>query len=168
MEALTGCTREELIGSRFKNYFTDPERAEDGIRQVLREGRVTNYELTARSKTGRETVVSYNATILNDQAGKLQGVFAAARDVTDRKRAEQKFRELLEAAPDSIVVVNRTGKIVLVNAQVEKLFGYRREELLGQEIEMLVPDRFRSRHPGHRMGFFSEPRARHMGAGRMG
>src|SRR3989442_4132979 len=93
MEALTGCTREELIGSRFKNYFTDPERAEDGIRLVLREGRVTNYELTARSKTGRETVVSYNATIFNDQAGKLQGVFAAARDVTERKRFEQTLQE---------------------------------------------------------------------------
>jgi PAS domain S-box-containing protein len=93
MEALTGGTREELIGTAFKTYFTDPARAEDGIRVVLREGRVTNYELTARSKTGRETVVSYNATTFNDQAGKLQGVFAAARDVTERKRFEQTLQE---------------------------------------------------------------------------
>jgi PAS domain S-box-containing protein len=93
MEALTGGTREELIGTAFKTYFTDPGRAEDGIRVVLREGRVTNYELTARSKTGRETVVSYNATTFNDQAGKLQGVFAAARDVTERKRFEQTLQE---------------------------------------------------------------------------
>jgi len=93
MEALTGCTREELIGSAFKTYFTEPRRAEDGIRVVLRDGRVTNYELTARSKTGRETVVSYNATTFNDQTGKLQGVFAAARDVTERKRFEQTLQE---------------------------------------------------------------------------
>jgi protein-histidine pros-kinase len=93
MALLTGCTREELAGSPFKNYFTDQRRAEDGIRLVLREGKVTNYELTARSKVGREIVVSYNATTFNDRDGKLQGVFAAARDVTERKRFEQTLQE---------------------------------------------------------------------------
>src|SRR5207237_1503045 len=80
-------------GSAFKQYFTDPGRAEEGIRLVLREGRVTNYELTARAKGGQETVVSYNAITFNDQAGQLQGVFAAARDVTERKRFEQTLQE---------------------------------------------------------------------------
>src|ERR1043166_4294906 len=93
MEVLTGQTREELVGAPFKEYFTDPLRAEDGIRSVLREGRVTNYELTARAKDGMETVVSYNATTFNDQSGNLQGVFAAARDVTERKRFEQTLQE---------------------------------------------------------------------------
>jgi len=82
MEALTSCTRDELIGSPFKNYFTDPERAEMAIKQVLAEGKITNYELTARSRDGKETVVSYNAAIFYDRDRNLQGVFAAARDVT--------------------------------------------------------------------------------------
>src|SRR5471032_2108738 len=82
MEALTGCTRDELIGAPFKDYFTDPERAEETITRVLQEGKVTNYELTAHARDGKETVVSYNATTFYDRDRNLQGVFAAARDVT--------------------------------------------------------------------------------------
>jgi PAS domain S-box-containing protein len=89
MEALTGCTRDELIGAPFKSYFTDPERAEAAIHQVLRENKVTNYELTARALDGKETVVSYNATTFYDRGRTLQGVFAAARDVTERKLLDQ-------------------------------------------------------------------------------
>ena len=93
MEALTGCTRDELIGAPFKNYFTDPERAEAGIKLVLGEKKVTNYELTAHARDGKETVVSYNATTFYDRDRKLQGVFAAARDVTERKRFERSLQE---------------------------------------------------------------------------
>jgi PAS domain S-box-containing protein len=89
MELLTGCTRDELIGAPFKNYFTEPARAEAAITRVLREGKVTNYELTAHARDGKETVVSYNATTFHDRDRKLQGVFAAARDVTERKQFEQ-------------------------------------------------------------------------------
>src|SRR6195256_6511639 len=93
MEALTGCTRDELIGAPFKNYFTDPEWAEAGIKRVLRESKVTDYELTARARDGKRTVVSYNLTTFHDRDRKLQGVFATARDVTERKRFEQKLQE---------------------------------------------------------------------------
>ncbi|MDP9267953.1 MAG: PAS domain S-box protein [Acidobacteriota bacterium] len=93
MEALTGCTRDELIGAPFKNYFTDPERAETGIKLVLDEKKVTNYELTARARDGKETVVSYNATTFYDRDRKLQGVFAAARDVTELKRFERTLQD---------------------------------------------------------------------------
>ena len=89
MQTLTGCTRDELIGAPFKNYFTDPERAEAGIARVLREGKVTNYELTAHARDGTETVVSYNATTFHDRDRKLQGVFASAREITERKQFEQ-------------------------------------------------------------------------------
>ncbi len=93
MEALTGCTRDELIGAPFKNYFTDPERAETSIKLVLSEKKVTNYELTARAFDGRETAVSYNATTFYDRDRKLQGMFAAARDITERNRLDQVLRE---------------------------------------------------------------------------
>ncbi|HEX7454533.1 MAG TPA: ATP-binding protein, partial [Gallionella sp.] len=93
MEALTGCTRDELIGAPFKNYFTDPDQAETSIKLVLSEKKVTNYELTARARDGKETVVSYNATTFYDRDRRLQGVFAAARDVTERKRLDQVLQE---------------------------------------------------------------------------
>ena len=93
MEALTGCTRDELIGAPFKDCFTDPDRAEAGIKRVLNEKSITDYELTARTRDGKQTVVSYNATTFYDRSRTLQGVFAAARDVTERKRFEQELQQ---------------------------------------------------------------------------
>jgi PAS domain S-box-containing protein len=93
MEALTSCTRDELIGAPFKNYFTDPERAEAGIKLVLSQRKVTNYELTARARNDRLTVVSCNATTFYDRDRNLQGVITAARDVTDRDRLDQALQE---------------------------------------------------------------------------
>ena len=125
MEALTGYSSEELIGTAFKVYFTNPGQAESGIRQVLRLGRVTNYELTARSKTRQDTVVSYNATTFYDANGKLQGVFAAARDITEQKKLEKQLREqqtylrgLIESSVDGLIRVDPENFITDVNDRI--------------------------------------------------
>jgi PAS domain S-box-containing protein len=98
MEALTGCTRDELIGAPFKNFFTDPDRADAGISLALSKRKVTDYELTARDRDGKETVVSYNATTLYDRDRRLQGVFAAVREITERKQYERSLREATHRA----------------------------------------------------------------------
>ncbi len=108
MEALTGCTRDELIGAPFKDYFTDPERAEAAIKRVLSEKKVTDYELTACARDGKETVVSYNATTFYDRGRTLQGVFAAARDVTERKQRER----------DALSLTNEISHRIKNNLQV--------------------------------------------------
>ena len=122
MEMLTGSTRDELIGAPFKNYFTDPQRAEAGIKQVLSEKKVTNYELTARSRDGKETVVSYNATTFYDRERKLQGVFAAARDITERKVLDRVLQEKnleLEAAKSMAEKANLAKSDFLSNMSHE-------------------------------------------------
>jgi PAS domain S-box-containing protein len=110
MEMLTGRTRDELIGAPFRSCFTEPERAEEAITRVLRESKVTNYELTALARDGKQTVVSFNATTFHDRDRKLQGVFAAARDVTERKHFEHALQESnveLQTAREAAEKANR-------------------------------------------------------------
>jgi PAS domain S-box-containing protein len=109
MEALTGCTRDELIGAPFKDFFTDPERAESGIRKVLRENKVSNYELTARARDGRETVVSFNATTFHDRERRLQGVFAAARDMTEQKRSDRDLKHMNVGLADATAAAEKAN-----------------------------------------------------------
>src|SRR5262249_9687294 len=86
-------------------------------------------------------------------------------DITERKKAEEKFKGLLEAAPDAMVIVNEKGEIILINQQTEILFGYKRDELIGKSVEALIPADFKNRHIEHRTRYFKEPRVRSMGAG---
>jgi PAS domain S-box-containing protein len=129
MEALTGCTRDELIGAPFKDYFTDPDRAEAGIKLVLGESKVTNYELTARARDGKETVVSYNATTFHDRDRKLQGVFAAARDVTERKLYEQSLQQANRAK--SVFLANMSHEI---RTPMNAILGFSQLMLRDQDL----------------------------------
>ena len=122
MEILTGCTRDELIGAPFKNFFTDGARAEAGIRRALNENRITNYELTARAWDGKETIVSFNATTYYDRDRTLQGVFAAARDITERKLLDSSLEQThiaLEAAKSTAEKANLAKSEFLSNMSHE-------------------------------------------------
>jgi PAS domain S-box-containing protein len=142
---VTGVPRDRLIGTDFSDYFTEPAKAREGYQQVFSQGFVTDYPLTIRHREDRLTDVLYNASVYKDTAGRVLGVFAAARDVTARKRVEEKFGGLLESAPDAMVIVNSYGRIVLVNTQTERIFGYKRDELLEQPVADELGD---SQHSG--------------------
>lgn len=169
-ERLFGYSRTELVGQgveviipeRFRTrhphfrdaFFLSPQTRSMGA------GR----DLYARRKDGTEFPVEIGLNPLVTEEGTL--VLAAVIDLTERKRAEERLRQVVESAPNAMVLVNGEGKITLVNSQTEKLFGFPREELMGQNVELLIPTRFRSAHPSYRGSFFSTPHARAMGAGR--
>jgi PAS domain S-box-containing protein len=123
----------------------------------------SGLELFGLRKDGSEFPIEISLSPLETEGGVL--VSSAIRDITDRKNAEDRFRRLLESAPDAMVIVGKDGRIVLVNAQTEKLFGYSRAELIGQAVELLIPERFQAQHPAHRDGYFVDPKPRVMGTG---
>src|SRR5262249_26892455 len=121
----------------------------------------SGLELSGRRKDGTEFPVEISLSPLETGGETL--VSSAIRDISNRKKAERQFKDVLEAAPDAMVIVDQRGQIVLVNAQTERLFGHSRQELVGQLVEVLVPKRFRQSHPTHRDRYFASPRVREMG-----
>jgi PAS domain S-box-containing protein len=145
-----------------------PDRHDEvaaALEQVAAGVRAVRLETVRRRRDGTEVAVSVAVSAVRDREGHIVGAALVARDITERKADETMYRGLLEAAPDAMVVVDGSGRIALVNAQTVALFGYRRNELVGQPIEILVPEPHRSGHPGHRDRYFGEPRTRPMGQG---
>ncbi|HEY3819022.1 MAG TPA: PAS domain S-box protein [Polyangiaceae bacterium] len=160
-QELLGKTVETLVPARFRgshpkhraSFFAEPKVRSMG----------SGLELYGMRKDGTEFPIEISLSPLETEEGTL--VSSAIRDITERKKAEEKFKGLLESAPDAVVIVGRDGRILLVNAQTERMFGYPREELLGQWVELLVPERLRKKHPQHRTGYFASPKPRAMGTG---
>jgi protein-histidine pros-kinase len=168
-EALFGYKRNELIGqliellvpdrvkaihpSHRTSYFIEPRTRPMGA----------GLELAGRRADGTEFPAEISLSSIDTDEGSL--ALAAIRDISDRRLSEARFQAMLDAAPDAMVGVNPEGRIVMANIQTEALFGYKRNELIGQLIELLVPDRVKAIHPSHRTSYFIEPRTRPMGAG---
>ena len=144
--------REQHVGRR-AGYFLQPRVRAMGA----------GAELRGRRKSGEEFPVEVSLSPLDTDDGLV--VISAVRDVSDRLNATRRFRALLEAAPDAIVITDAQGRIVLVNSQTDALFGYGREELIGRAVEVLLPERLRHSHVAHREGFSAHPKFRAMGAG---
>ncbi len=146
-------------------YQEDRKRARRWLRELAAGNGTTGIEVRIILPNGETRLLHTLGRTVLDNSGKIVRIVGTSQDITERSKADQKFKALLESAPDAIIIVKCDGSIMLVNSQAEKIFGYQREELLGKDIEILIPERFRGKHPGHRTDFFKNPRAKPMGAG---
>lgn len=172
-QAMFGSTGNRLIGDTIESLL--PERYRAGhfahragfLAHPRTRAMGAGLELFGQRADGREFPVEIGLSPLPTDEGQM--VMCAVRDMTDRieasNKADRKFRDLLESAPDAMIIVDDTGTIVLVNSQAIQMFGWARDELLGQSVDRLVPERFRGSHAGHRAGYFASPKVRQMGAG---
>jgi two-component system, cell cycle sensor histidine kinase and response regulator CckA len=164
---LYGYPEQEMLGRNAADLFPPHRRGEEPVllARIAAGQRVEQHQTERLRRDGTPVTVSLTLSPILDTAGIIVGVASVSRDVTEQQRAEARFRGLLESAPDAIVGVDPDGRIALVNAQAEGLFGYGREELVGLPVEILVPDAVRPVHPGHRRGYLCDPKPRPMGAG---
>jgi PAS domain S-box-containing protein len=172
-EAIFGYTSVEAVGQVMTDLIVPADRVDEErrIQADAVTGGVGVYESVRRRKDGSLVHASVSSKAVRNADGSLRCILSTKKDVThlkvlrDAKFVEAKFRDLLESTPDAMVMVNVTGRIVLVNSQAERVFGYARGTILGKPVEMLLPERFRFAHNSHRANFFGQPRTRTMGAG---
>ena len=168
-EEVFGYRRDELLGNQIEMLVPQRSRAwhsghrADFASEARMRAMGSGMELFGRRRDGTEFPVEISLGPIETDEELL--ISSTIRDISERRRTEERFRRLVESAPDAMVIVNKLGVIVIVNSQAEKLFGYGRHEMPGQSMEMLVPERYRGRHPGHREAYFSSPRVRPMGEG---
>jgi PAS domain S-box-containing protein len=146
-EQVTGVIRDKLIGTDFSDFFTEPDKARQGYQKVFTEGHVTDYPLELRHVNGHITPVLYNASIYKNEQGEVQGVFAAARDISQQKAAEQKIkqvgqytRSLIESSLDPLVTISPEGTITDVNKATELITGLQRKQLVGTDFSNYFTD----------------------------
>ena len=167
-QRMKGYTEAEAVGEHFSIFYTDEQRAAGDpdldLELVLKNGRQEEEAWRVR-KDGSRFWANVILTALRDEHGALRGFSEVTRDLTERQKTEAKFEGLLEAAPDAMIGVDRSGVIRFVNRQSESLFGYERDDLLGQPIETLVTESFMAVHPGHRAVYLADPQTRAMGSG---
>ena len=162
-ESVLGWTTDELLGRPVWDLIApeDHARARKNHERILASESLTEVEYRCLCRDGGNRWILWNAKLIPGESS----IYLVGRDITERKRTEQTFQQLLESAPDAMVVVNDTGTIVLVNAQLERLFGYSRDVLLGGPIEQLVPEQYRAGHPEKLAGFVANPGVRPMASG---
>lgn len=148
----------EMFGKRVEGF--------DVFVEYAKQGKFESREWTYIRKDKTSFPVQLVVTAIRKEGSEITGFLGIATDISERKKSEEKFKSLLESAPDAMVIVDQRGKIVIVNSQTISLFGFSREELEGQSVEMLIPQRFKLMHVGHRKGYFSNPLIRPMGEGR--
>jgi PAS domain S-box-containing protein len=165
---LTGFSKEELLRMNARDLIPEQHKEQRDlvVAQVLQTGEPVEYEIDYLRKNGSQVPVSITLFAVKGDDGKPTGLAAIVRNLTERKRAEEQFRLVVESSPNGMLMADKSGTILLVNRQIEQLFGYQRAELIGQSVEMLVPQRMRSHHAGDRAEFFAHSESRAMGKGR--
>jgi two-component system, sensor histidine kinase and response regulator len=166
---ITGYDSFEVAGQAVSILYpkeeSDQRVAQRSLYAATTEGKVEE-QATLLNKNGQRFPARIGFSVLRLEDDQIRGFLMVVRDIGERRRSEELFRLVVEAAPSGMIIVDRAGKIALINSQVEALFGYTREELLGQPVEVLVPENFRKDHPSHRERFYQDPSARLMGKGR--
>ncbi len=151
---------------RFAELFASDPAASALLQSAISEGRPSTIDTVWRSRDGKRVDLSISISPVFDEKQLLRGTAAIVRDDTEYRRAARRFELVVEAAPNAMIMVDGAGRVSLVNSEAERLFGYARDELVGQPIELLVPESLRAHHPAQRVAFLAAPRQRAMGQGR--